>query len=93
MITATFENKIVIVFTLAGFIIGRIAEDIVSNPKRLVMKQEGEKTMVEIRNMIGDPEIFFINGSPYYFSEDSSLNELYIESVTGIKVVKPGVIL
>jgi hypothetical protein len=85
---ASRENEIVIVMSGMGMVMGRVAESgkgIIINP-RLVRIMPGENNKVEIRliNLIGNPEVFYINGAPHYRTEDNELCDLYFEVVTGI---------
>uniref|UniRef100_A0A6H1ZFZ5 Uncharacterized protein n=1 Tax=viral metagenome TaxID=1070528 RepID=A0A6H1ZFZ5_9ZZZZ len=84
----TMENKIVIVFTPMGLIIGRMAEGIVTSPRVFIAQKKDDELRIEFKNIIGNPELFFLGGSPYYVSESSELNELYFEAISNIKLVK-----
>ena len=88
MTADTMENKIVVALTPMGLIMGRHAEGVLINPKAFIVNNndKGEGT-IKFLNILGDPDIFFIGGAPYYISENPSINELYVESVSGIKVV------
>jgi hypothetical protein len=84
----TMENKIIIALTPLGLIIGRMAEGIVTSPKVLLIQNVDGAIKIGFKDIIGDPELFFLGSAPYYISENADLNELYFETVTSIKLVK-----
>uniref|UniRef100_A0A6M3LLV1 Uncharacterized protein n=1 Tax=viral metagenome TaxID=1070528 RepID=A0A6M3LLV1_9ZZZZ len=88
MTADTMENKIVVALTPMGLIMGRYAEGILTNPRAFTVNNndKGEGT-VRFLNIIGDPDIFFIGNASYYLSENPSINELYVDSVSSIRVI------
>lgn len=89
----TTENKITIVLSPMGMIIGRMAEGIVTFPRHLVVRKEDQQSInIDFKEIFGNPELFFIGNAPYYFSENSELNELFVETITGIRVFHPEVV-
>ncbi len=88
----TMENKIVIALTPLGLIIGRMVEGVLTSPRTLMAnksKESKEAINVGFQELIGSPELFFLGAVPHYISENVSLNELYIQVVSGIKIIHP----
>jgi hypothetical protein len=78
------ENKIVIILTSHGMIMGKISEGEVINPRAMVTRKE---TGVGFSTLVGNPEVFFIGKSPYYISENAELNEKYEEAINPPKLI------
>jgi hypothetical protein len=88
------ENKIIVVLTPMGMVIGRMAEGTLTSPKVLNVMQgkDPHSVSVSFKSILGDPELFFIGNSCYYISENPEINELYIEAATGIKIARSPII-
>lgn len=88
----TTENKTTIVLTPMGMIIGRMAEGEITKPRRVLFSETEQGVQIQLKEILGNPDVFIIGSCCYYFSESPDLNELYFSAVTGIGIVKPEVI-
>ena len=85
----TMEKKIVIVMLPSGFVIGRWAENYITQPRVLIIAKGEKDNSISIgfKELIGDPDLFSVGYLPYYPIENAELGNLYLESVTGLKIV------
>jgi len=89
------ETKLVILGMAGVTVIGELnLEDrsILKNPRILQTVQQGDKTLLLILPLVGNPKELFINSVNFSYVPNMELANIYIEQTTGIKIVKQSLI-
>ena len=89
------EAKLVVLGIAGATLIGELNPgnmSILKKPRVLRTAQQGDKTLLIILPLVGDPEELFINSADFSYVPNMELVNIYIEQTTGIKIAKQSII-
>jgi len=82
------ETRLIILGMAGITIIGELNlenKSVLRKPRVLQTVQQGDKTLLLIQPLVGDPEELFINSANFSYVPNMEIIDIYIEQTTGIK--------